>query len=554
MVKPTRYTQEIYDEYFSKGYWTNETTSEIWDQNAAQFPDREAFVDARCRLTWSQVKLMSDRLAFNLLGLGLKRDEFLFSLLPNCVESYIIRGACEKAGVICGSALMTIREMEIGYVLKQFAAVGIAIPLEFRKFPFYKAVCEMRSDLPGLRHVFVMGGKVPDGALPLETMMHQPDSVPSGYFDLTRIGAIEVSMIGFTSGTTGMPKGAEHAQCSRIAMAKGYGAGPRIHGNDIVLNIISPVGGLSSAFTYNGSAALVGATVVLLEIWSPEKTFALIEKERATILLAVPAQLAKIVLSPSLDNYDLSSLRCVCTSTAPLPYSLAKEVEERLKVPVVNFYGQFDAGSIAAVSIDDPPEIRRSTVGKPLKENCIALLGEDGKEVGPGEIGEVVYTGPTAGSGYYGDLETTLKVWGTLGKDGRCRSGDLAKFDQDGNLILVGRKKEVIIRGGQNVYPAEVEGLLLTHPKINSVAIVPMPDPIMGEKCCAYVVLKQGEELSFEEMAAFLKGRKIANYKIPERLEVRGELPLKGHQKIAKEPLRQDIIERLREEGKLSMG
>lgn len=550
MVKPTRYTQEMYDEYFSKGYWTNETTSVIWDQNAEKYPDREAFVDARTRLTWSQVKLLSDRLAFNLMKMGFKRDEFLFSLLPNCIESYLIRGACEKAGVICGSALMTIREMEISFVLKQFSAVGIAIPVEFRRFGYFKAVQEIRSDLPGLRHIFVIGEKVPEGALSLEAMMQEPESVPPGYFDQTKIKATEISMIGFTSGTTGMPKGAEHAQVSRIAMAKHYGAGPKIHSLDIVLNIISPVGGLSSAFTYNGSAALVGAKVILLDVWSPEKTFALIEKERATILLAVPAQLAKIVLSSS-EGYDLSSLRCICTSTAPLPYTLAKEVEEKFKVPVVNFYGQFDAGSIAAVNINDPPEVRWATVGKPLKENTMAIIGENGEEVKAGEIGEVVYTGPTAGPGYYGDLETTLKIWGKLGKEGRCHSGDLAKFDEEGHLILVGRKKEVIIRGGQNVYPAEVEGMLLTHPKINSVAIVPMPDPIMGEKCCAYAALKSGEELSFEEMVSFLKEKKIANYKIPERLEIREKLPLKGHQKIAKEPLCRDIIEKLRQAGKL---
>lgn len=551
MVKPTRYTQEMYDEYFSKGYWTHETTSDLWDRNAAQYPDQEAFVDANCRMTWFQMKLMSDRLAFNLLGLGLKRDEFIFSLLPNYVESYLIRCACEKAGVLCGSALMTIREMEIGHILKHFSAVGIAIPLEFKGFPFYRAVQEIRPELMELRHVFIMGDSVPEGALSIATMMRQPENVPPGFFEQTRIRATEVSMIGFTSGTTGMPKGAEHVQCARIAMAKGYGAGPKIQGKDIVLNIISPVGGLSSAFTYNGSAALVGAKVVLLDVWSPEQTFHLIEKEKATILLAVPAQLAKIVMEPSLGDYDLSSLRCICTSTAPLPYSLAKEAEERFKVPVVNFFGQFDAGSISGVSIDDPPEIRRATVGKPLPENIIALLGEEGEEVAPGEIGEVVYTGPTAGSGYYRDLETTLKVWGKLGKEGRCRSGDLAKFDQNGNLILIGRKKDVIIRGGQNIFPAEVEGLLLTHPKITGAAIVAMPDPILGEKCCAYVVLKRGEELSFAEMVSFLKGKRIANYKIPERLEVRKELPLKGHQKIAKGPLRQDIIERLREEGKL---
>jgi non-ribosomal peptide synthetase component E (peptide arylation enzyme) len=347
-----------------------------------------------------------------------------------------------------------------------------------------------------------------------------------------------------------MPKGSEHAQCGRMAMARGYGEGPKINEKDIVLNIISPVGGLSSAFCYNGSTALVAAKVVLLDVWSPEKTFELIEKERVTILLAVPAQLARIVLSQEISQYDLSALRCICTSTAPLSYALARDIEETFKVPVVNFYGQFDAGSISAVSIDDPPEVRRGTVGKPLRDTMISLVDDEGNEVPPGGEGEVIYTGPSASGGYYRDLETTLKVWGALGKEGRCRSGDLARFDKEGHLVLVGRKKEVIIRGGQNVYPAEIEGLLLTHPKVSSVAIVSMPDPIMGEKACAYVALKPGEQLTFDEMISFLKKGKIANYKLPERLEVRDELPLKGHQKVAKGPLREDLLRKLEEEGK----
>lgn len=234
--------------------------------------------------------------------------------------------------------------------------------------------------------------------------------------------------------------------------------------------------------------------MVLLDIWSPEKTFELIEKEKVTVLLAVPAQLAKIVIDLNIGNYDLGSLRCICTSTAPLPYTLARDIEETFKVPVVNFYGQFDAGLISGASIENPPEVRRGTVGKPLKNNIIRLVDEDGKEVPLGEVGEVIYTGPTASSGYYRDLETTLKVWGALGREGRCRSGDLAKFDKDGHLILVGRK-DVIIRGGQNIYPAEIEGLLLTHPKINSVAIVPIPDPIMGEKPARMWRLNLGRNL-----------------------------------------------------------
>jgi non-ribosomal peptide synthetase component E (peptide arylation enzyme) len=553
MAKPTRYTQDMIDEYFAKGFWTEETTSDLWERHAKLHPDKEAFVDAEKRLTWYQLKLLSDRLAHGILDLGFKREEFIFILLPNWVESYIMRCACEKAGVLCGTALMTLREKEIEYILKSFDAVGLAIPLEFRRFNYFNAIDEMRPRLPKLRFMFVIGEKIPPRTLSIENMMQQPleDKYSTDRFQERKYKPAEVQTIAFTSGTTGTPKGAEHVLAARMALGKAYGEKPKIHEHDIVLNIIGPVAGLSAAFCYNGSATLVGAKVVLLDIWSPDKTLRLIQDERVTILLAVPAQLAQIVREPDIAGYDLSSLRCICTSTAPLPYALARDLEETFKVPVLNIYGQVDGGIISGVSIDDPPEVRRTTVGKPHRNTVIALVDDEGNEVATGEAGEIVYTGPTTSSGYFKDLETTLNVWGTLGGDGLCRSGDLAKVDKEGYLTLVGRKKDIINRGGQNIYPAEIEGLLLTHPKLKSVAIVPMPDPIMGERACAYVTLATGEQFTFEEMVSFLRSKKIAPYKLPERLEIRDELPLTDNQKISKGPLREDIIQRLKSEGKL---
>jgi non-ribosomal peptide synthetase component E (peptide arylation enzyme) len=175
----------------------------------------------------------------------------------------------------------------------------------------------------------------------------------------------------------------------------------------------------------------------------------------------------------------------------------------------------------------------------------IKLIDEQGREA---EEGEIVYSGPATNGGYYRSPESTLEAWGSLGLNGFFRSGDLGKFDHSGNLILIGRKKDVIIRGGQNIYPAEIEGLLLAHRKIKSVAIVSMPDPIMGEKACAYVALNPGEHFTFEEMISFLKEKRIARYKLPERLEIRAELPLRGHQKVAKVELQKELIQKLEAE------
>jgi non-ribosomal peptide synthetase component E (peptide arylation enzyme) len=553
MARATRYTQDMMDEYFSKGLWTKDTTSDLWDLNAKLRPNKEAFVDSKKRLTWAQVKLFSDRIALGLLQLDLQRDEFIFVMLPNCVESYLMRCACEKTGVLCGTALMTLREKEIEHILKAFGAVGMAMPLKFRGFNIFDALAEMRPRLPALKHVFLTGEEIPAGAVSLERMMQEP--VKRRYskkdLEIRKFGPTEVAVIGFTSGTTGIPKGCEHPIAARMAMARAYGEVPEVTERDVTLNIISAVAGLSSAFCYNGSTGLVGSKVILSEIWGPERTLELIEREGVTILLSVPAQLAQIMRGFKPGDYDVRSLRCICTSTGPLPSTLAKDLEETFGIPVLNVYGQFDGGLISCVTINDRPEVRVRTVGKPHRDNVVRIVDDDFNEVPLGEVGEIVYTGPTTSSGYYRDLESTLRLWGELGRDGMCRSGDLGKFDKDGNLILVGRKKDLIIRGGQNIYPAEVEGLLLCHPKVKHAAIVPMPDRIMGEKCCAYVTLNLGERFTFEEMVGYLRGKKIAPYKLPERLEIVEKLPLRGEQKVAKGLLMADINQKLREEGKL---
>lgn len=553
MVRPTRFTEAMFHEYISKGMWTDETTAKIWERNAAQFPKKEAFVDRGRRLTWPQLESMSDRLAFNLTDLGLKRDTFIYLLLPNWVEAYIFRSAAEKAGVLVGTSLMTVGKADIEFILKTFDASAIVIPLEFKNTRYVDLIRDMRPGLPKLKHIFVPGAKVPPGALSLEKLMMEPANAQysAGYFQETCYGPTDVSVIGFTSGTTGTPKGAEHIIASRIAMAKGYGEGPKIRESDVVLNIISPVAGLSSAFCYNGTASLAGATVVLSDIWSPQRTFELIESENATILLAVPAQLVQILRHPERANHNLGSLRCIVTSTAPLSRALARDLEESFGIPVINLYGQIDGGFISCPNIDDPQEVRQNTVGRPHKYTVFRIIDDDGNDVPPGSEGELLYNGPSCTGGYFKNMEETLKAWGTLGPEGMRRSGDLVRMDEGGRLILLGRKDDMIIRGGANIYPTELESLLITHPKIEAVAIVPMPDPTMGETVCAYVKLLPGENLTFQEMISFLRSKNIATYKLPERLEARKSLPLRGTQKIAKASLKKEIIELLKKEGKL---
>jgi len=309
MAKPTRFTQEMFDEYFAKGYWTGETTAEIWDKKAQLHPDKEALIDSRHRLTWSQVKQQSDRIALGLLELGFKRDEIIFMLLPNCNDSFVWRLACEKAGILCITALMTLREAEIEYILKNYNVAGIAIPWQFRRFDYFQTVSNMHPKLPDLRHIFVHGDKTPDRAISIDEMAQRPieKDYTADYLEKTRYGPTDVAIIGLTSGTTGIPKTAEHVIAARILLGEAYHEMPKLTDEDVVFNVINAIAGLGAAFCYAAPRKL--AKTVCLEVWDTKEAMKIMERERATVFLTTPAQLAMLVRDPELNNHDISSLR-----------------------------------------------------------------------------------------------------------------------------------------------------------------------------------------------------------------------------------------------------
>ena len=548
MAKPTRYTQDMVDEYLSKGYWTGETTSELWDRNAERFGSDEALVDSRSRLTWLQCKQRSDGLAMNLLDLGFQRDELIFLLVPNCVESYIVRLACEKAGILCLTALTGIREREIAYILKNYAVKGIVIQPLFRGFDYYQAIDGMRADLPDLKYVFSIGNDVRKNSVSIEDLCQKPAG-DLHRFEERRFRMDEVAIVALTSGTTGMPKVAEHPVAARIALGDSYHKKLDLKKNDIILNVINAVAGLGAPACY--SSVREGAKTVMMEIWNAKEALRIIEREHPTVLLTTPAQLAMLLQDPDFDHYDTRSIRVVYCGTSPLSYEIARTGEARLNALVLNAYGSFDGGGTSGTTVFDKEETRLHTAGRPHDGNEVVIIDPEGNPVERGKEGELTFRGPCTCSGYYKDRERTLEMWGTLGKDGWFHTGDLAKLDQDNNVILTGRKKEVIIRGGQNIYPPEIEGLLFMHPKVKHVAVVPMPDRIMGEKACAFVVSKDKEALTFDEMTAFLLEKKIAKYKLPERLEIRESLPLRDEQKVAKNILIEEIKTIMKAEGKI---
>jgi non-ribosomal peptide synthetase component E (peptide arylation enzyme) len=544
-MKPSRFTEQMIAEYVKMGYWDPSLISDYWDQNAVLYPNDEAIIDENVRLTWSQAKQQTDRIALGLLELGIKRDERMAVQLPNCAELFTFRLACEKAGIVAVTLLPNFRHAEVLSILKYTEPVGIVIPLEFRKFSHFEMIQKIRRDVPSLKHIFVIGDDHPAGTLSVKEMGRRPldEKVSSDYFRKTRFSPFETFQIATTTGTTGMAKCVEFASCVRQFTGKVIAKRLNMTKEDVVGAFAPVIAGGCYNETYR-AAPMVGAKIVLAKYFTPEEILKLVEQEKVTIIASVATVLVRILDYPEFDKCDLRSLRIVKHGGAPLPYDQGRMVWEKFGRPVLPAYGGLDVGTISSSSLDLPKEVLLRAVGKPLDGIEIKLVAENNKEVPIGDIGEVLVRGPHCQPGYYGDPETTQETW----KDDWFHTGDLGSFDVEGSLTIKGRCKDIIIRGGQNIHPFEIENILARHPKVLKAAVVGVSDTEMGERVCACVVLKSGENLSFSEMVQFMKDQGIAAFKIPERLEIIDELPLAGGMKVDKKGLRENMEGRLRED------
>lgn len=553
-MKPIRDDPKEVEKNLKEGYWDKTILPDYWDRNAERFPDREALVDSTGkRFTWKQAKQKIDRIAFALLkDLKLNRDDRLIIQLPNCVEQVLIRLACEKAGILSIPLMTTYRQTELIEITRHTEPVGIVIPKEYRRFNHYQSVIELKQELPMLKHILVIGKEVPQHCISIDELLEHPYEQEYDLRELEKTRLDPVEEVGFlvtTTGTTGLPKIIEHRIAAReIWTAKAHLRNWELGPEDCVL-AIAPIAGAAGGTPAYVTAPVAGAKMALEYLYREEATLEFMERERATVIALVPTQLARLLQLP-LKKYDLSSLRFIKTAGGYLPPPLAKEAEEKFGCPILGTYGSQDTGSISGVPITATEEQRYTTLGRVHPGVEIKILDDEGKEVKPGEAGMLWFRGPGNSIGYFRDLEKTMRE--AFDQEGFATPGDLVARTEDGYLKLMGRKKDIIIRAGQNIYPKEIEDYLLAHPKITNAVVVPMPDPVMGERACACVSLKQGEQFSLNEMVEYLKNKKIAMFKIPERLEIMETFPLVGESgKIDKKALGVWISEKIKVETKL---
>ena len=547
-MKPIRYKKEMIDEFVKDGYWTDELFYDFYERNARDYGDREALVDTKYRVTWAEAKRLVDAMAISWVELGIPKHSRIIIQSPNSVYGFLARIASERAGIISLTVYPYLRQRELEYMVERTEATAVVIPHVYRKFDYLEMYKGLQGQFPHLKYIFLFDDVVPDsapeGTYSLTKMVRERAEKPVDESVLAerRLDPIgNVALLTTTSGTTGIPKLVEWPTASRVCTSKGRVDIWGLNKDDITMAIAPHAGGAAGTLTYF-AAPIAGAKTVMLEEFTPEGALALIEKEKATAIGVVPTHLVRM-LEVDTSKYDLSSLRFIRSAGGYLSPQVAEEAEEAFGASITSDLGTQDMGSVSGCRVEDSKDLRRRTVGRMLPGNKVRLMDEEEKNKVPdGEPGILYFRGPHAPAGYYRDEELTATVFDP---DGWTTTGDIVKFDQE-CLWILGRAKDMIIRGGQNIYPAEVEGLLNDHPKVASVAIVGYPDRAMGERCCAYVIPKQGQEFTFEEMVEFLKGKQLAMFKLPERLEIVSEFPAVGDSgKVNKETLKKDIAEKV---------
>jgi non-ribosomal peptide synthetase component E (peptide arylation enzyme) len=510
------------------------TAADFCDRNAREFGAKEALIDRRRRLTWCEVKELSDALASNLLSLGLERHAKILVQLPNWVELFLIRLACEKAGLRLLTVTPTFRAAELAPIIRFTRPEAAIIPGVYRGFDYGELLQSVRN--PELKHLIVAGEAISLPALPFEKFLARSltDHDIAARLEKRRYTILDVCQIATTSGSTGIPKCVEVPLYTRLLTGWIHAKRFAVRPDDTLGAVTSIVTGTADALVYNGGCAM-GARIVLIDHFSSEELCEILQREGVTVIPLVPTMMSRILAMPGLSRYNLKALRTVVNHGSSLSFGQGVEFEEKLGCRIVQGYGCVDCGGISANFREDPLEVRLGTLGRPLDGNHVKVVNAQGEELPRGEMGRLLVRGLHADATYYNHPELNS----SSRQDGYFDLQELGRIDERGRVVLMAREKDVIIRGGQNIFPADIEAVLCQHPEIVETSVVGVDDAEMGERVCAFIVCRDRARITLAEVTAFLEDKGLARFKWPERIEILDSLPrvVSGH-KIDKTKLK----------------
>lgn len=526
-------------EYREKGYWGDATLADYWDMSTLSVPEKIAVIDAQgTKYTYVELDEAAGRVAAYLQKLGVERGDFVSSQLPGWSEFTIIYIACLKIGAILNPVLPNLRELELAYILNKCESKVLFVPSKFKKYNYTNMLSSLEQSVPSLKEVIVVEKESPvDDGITLSQILR----TNSPLLENVKCSADDVAAVLFTSGTEGHPKGVMLTHNNIIASEKAYAANFNLTYQDVIL-MPAPIAHATGFHHGVTTAFLLGAKCVLQDIFKPEISIELIEREQCTVGNGVTPFVYDLMGVLNREKHDISSLRFFLCGGSPVPRHMVQQALES-GFKVIGVYGSTESVPHTASRLDDPIEKIIQTDGRPLHGVEIKIVDKAHQSVPVGVQGEEASRGPNVFVGYLREPELTARV---LDDDGWYYSGDLCTIDDEGYIRINGRKKDIIIRGGENISSTEVENILLQHPNIREAAVVGMPDKRLGERTCAYVVLNdRDQQLTMEDITVFFAEKRVAKYKWPERVEVRKGLPRTESCKIKKYLLREDVKKKL---------
>lgn len=537
--------------YRAQGYWRDRSLAQEFADVFERYAERTALIDGERRYTYAQLDAVSSNLALNLLELGLKPLDRVVPTLPNVAEFVVLYFALQKIGCIPIAALVTHRYAEMSQFVRLAQARCVVYPTSVREqggeFRFAPIIDRVQAEQPCLQLRLVLGEAGP-GEHSLTALIDKPANLPASKLSELRIEPTDPCIFQLSGGTTGIPKliprtNNDYAYNSKVAAEV---AG--VNGDSVLLLVLPIAHNLPLACPGIQGFLFNGATVVLHANTRPAEMFALIERHGVTHIKVVPALLIRLINDPAIDGARLDSVLQIQSGGQRMQPEVRIRTRQLFRNAFVQENFGMSEGLLMFVRQGDDEEVLLETCGRPVcADDEVRLIDDDGREVPDGEVGELACRGPYTLRGYFGVPEYNARQFTP---DGFYRSGDLMRKHPSGNYIVEGRKKDLINRGGEKISAEEVENLILMHPAVQNVACVPMPDAAMGEKMCAFAVLKRGATLDLPTLVAFLHTHEIARFKLPERLELLPDFPVSTFGKVSKKALGEQIAATLAAEAR----
>jgi len=539
----TAWPEEFASRYRRESYWADITLHDMLTNSIRAAPSRTALVFGKRRVSYAQLGAAIDRLAERLIKLGFRPCDRVVFQLPNSIEFLIVFFALLRIGVIPVLALPAHRHEEISHFIAHSGATGYFVPDVWRGYDYRPLAERLSANAPTLRHVLVLGesgaGQTSINDL-LADNRHVEACLPAGYGS----SPDDIALMLLSGGTTGLPKMIPRTHNDYVYNCRQSGEIAGFDADTVFLALLPMAHNYTLGCPGVLGALARGGTAVIATDATIDAVARLIEEERVSVISAAVPQIVNWLNVKRPESYDLSSLRVLMNGGAKLAPELRRRVELQFGCRFQESFGTGE-GLLNMTRLDDPAEIRFNSSGRPISPaDEIRIVDENGNDVCDGEPGELVCRGPYTVRGYYKDPEKTRAAFT---RDGFYRMGDLVRR-VDGNLYLDGRLKDIINRGGEKISCEEVEDHILSHPKVKNACVVAMPDPVFGEKACAFVIPVEGASFDLSEMNNFLLGREIAKFKLPERLRLVQEFPTSPAGKILRRELRRIVRDEIARE------